>query len=307
MADEATLRPEVGAWLAEHVEVVGALRLFQDRPWGTVWRVPVRGGVMWLKVCAPVQPFEPYLTAALAGRRPTLLPEVVAHESERGWLLLGDAGKRLGFGVGPAPWLSLLPAYADLQRGEAAHVSEHLDRGVPDRRLDALPALYDEMLTHDLPLTTDDRTRLQAFAPRFRQLCRQLASAGIAETVQHDDLHANNVYPNDVGPSGAGRVLDWGDACVSHPFLTLFTPFLHLEEREGLEQHDPWFARLRDAYLERFGRPADLRESFELAQRLGPFANLIKEVRVLDAVAETERHFVTGLPGVLARCIALAD
>jgi hypothetical protein len=300
---EATVPPDVMAWVGEHVDLARALRLFHERPWGTVWHAPARDcAFVWLKICEPVQAFEPQLTASLASRWPSLLPQVLAHDGARGWLLLADAGERLGFGVGPAPWLSLLPAYADLQCGEAAYAADHLEAGVPDRRLARFPELYDEMLAHELPLTHAERARLHEFASRFGRLCDELASAGFPETVQHDDLHGNNVYPN-----GAGRILDWGDACVSHPFLTLFVAFLHLEEREGLERDDPWLARLRDVYLERWGRSADLRESFELAQRLGPFAKLFTELRVLDAVAESERHSVTGLPAVLARCITIAS
>jgi hypothetical protein len=82
---------------------------------------------------------------------------------------------------------------------------------------------------------------------------------------------------------------------MTHPFLTLFVAFLHLEEMEGLARGDPWFARLRDAYLEPWGRPGELRETFELA-----------ELRVLDAIPEKERHFVRDLPDILARCIAIA-
>jgi hypothetical protein len=154
---ELLLAPEVESWVAEHVGLAGAIRLVHERPWGTVWQVPVVNGAAWLKVCAPVQAFEPRLTAALARRWPRLLPEVLAHEDAFGWLLLGDSGERLGFGNGSAPWLSLLPDYADLQRGEAECVAEHLGAGVPDRRLDRFPALYEAMLAHELPLTTTDR------------------------------------------------------------------------------------------------------------------------------------------------------
>jgi hypothetical protein len=140
-----------------------------------------------------VQAFEPRLTAALAVRWQGLLPEVLAADSERAWLLLGDAEERLGFGVGPEPWLSLLPAYAELQRGEVAHVAELLDAGVPDRRIGRFPALYEAMLAHDLPLSATDQARLRAFAPGFSRLCEELAAAGIPETMQHDDLHGNNV------------------------------------------------------------------------------------------------------------------
>lgn len=179
---------------------------------------------------------------------------------------------------------------------------ELLDAGVPDRRIGRFPALYEAMLAHDLPLSATDHARLRAFAPGFSRLCEELAAAGIPETMQHDDLHGNNVYPR----NGAARILDWGDSCVSHPFLTLFVAFLHLEEIEGLAPGDPWFVRLRDAYLEPWGRPSELRETFELAQRLGPFAHVFKELRVLDAIPETKRHFLAGLHGVLGRCIAIA-
>ncbi len=50
---EVALSPEVEMWVAEHVELAGAIRLFCERPWGTVWQVPVVDGVVWLKVCAP--------------------------------------------------------------------------------------------------------------------------------------------------------------------------------------------------------------------------------------------------------------
>ncbi len=293
---------ELERWVVAQVNLAGALELVHERPWGSVWQVRAGDGVVWVKACAPVQAFEPRLTQALASRWPALLPEVLAVDGERGWLLLGDAGKRLGFGVGPEPWLALLPAYAELQLGEATYVVEHLDDGVPDRGLARLPALYEAMLAHELPLSAADRARLRAFVPGFSRLCEELAAAGGCQTMQHDDLHGNNVYPYD----GAARILDWGDSCVGHAFLTLFVVFLHLEEMEGLARDDPWFDRLRDAYLEPWGRIGDLRETFALAQRIGPFAHAFKELRVLDAISEADSPFAPDLRGVLARCVANA-
>ena len=75
------------------MQPAGAIELVLARPWGTVLRVPVAGGVAWFKACAPIQEFEPRLTAALASRWPDRLPEVLAHNEEHGWLLLGDAGQ----------------------------------------------------------------------------------------------------------------------------------------------------------------------------------------------------------------------
>jgi hypothetical protein len=56
----------------------------------------------WFKACAPVQKFEPRLTAALVERWPDWLPDVIAHNEKRAWLLLADAGEPLGIGGGPA-------------------------------------------------------------------------------------------------------------------------------------------------------------------------------------------------------------
>ena len=84
---------------------------------------------------------------------------------------------------------------------------------------------------------------------------------------------------------------------------------MHLEEMSGPSRDDPWYARLRDAYLAPWGPPNELRETFELAQRLGPFAHLFKELRVLDAIPAEERpRHAPDLPAILATCgVAAAD
>jgi hypothetical protein len=54
-------------------------------------------------------------------------------------------------------------------------------------------------------------------------------------------------------------VLDWGDSSISHPFASLVVTFRFLEEVTKLSPGDPWFARLRDANLEPWGRDLDKR------------------------------------------------
>ena len=53
------------------------------------------------------------------------------------------------------------------------------------------------------------------------------------------------------------RLLDWGDSSISHPFVSLVVTFRFLEEINKLSPSDPWFARLRDAYLEPWGSGLD--------------------------------------------------
>jgi hypothetical protein len=57
-------------WIRTHVEPIGAIETAHERPWATVLRVPLADGVAWFKACAPVQAFEPRLTAELFARYP---------------------------------------------------------------------------------------------------------------------------------------------------------------------------------------------------------------------------------------------
>jgi hypothetical protein len=272
-------------WIRAYVEPVGVIETAHERPWSTVLRVPVADGVAWFKACAPVQAFEPRLTAELSARWPDRVSEVLAYDEERAWLLLADAGTPIGaFGNPPEAWLEVLPLYAELQRGEAAHAHEHLAHHVPDLRVSTLPARYEDLVQRDLPLEREEVQRLREFAPRFGELCGELAAHGVPETIQHDDLHMANVYAQ----GGRLRLLDWGDASISHPFASLVVTFRFLEEVTKLPPADPWFARLRDAYLEPWD--GELAAAFPLAFRVGTFAHVFAWTRQRDHLPEEERR-----------------
>jgi hypothetical protein len=287
-------------WIREHVEPVGAIETVHVRPWATVMRVPVAGGVTWFKACAEVQAFEPRLTAQLYARWPDRVTEVLAVDEARRWLLLGDAGIPVReSGNPPAAWVQALPSYAELQKGESAYALDHIAHGVPDLRMGALPAGYEHLLASELPLAGNDVNRLRDFAPGFTELCKELAGLGIQESVQHDDLHMANLYAHD----GRFRVVDWGDSSIAHPFFSLLETFRFLEEFNGLGPDDPWFRRLRDAYLEPWGR--GLEETFELAIRVGWFAHAIAWTRQRAALpADARPDFDIAFRIVLRRAIA---
>ena len=101
------------------------------------------------------------------------------------------------------------------------------------------------------------------------------------------------------------RVLDWGDSSISHPFASLVVTFRFLEEVTKLPPGDPWFARLRDAYLEPWGR--GLEGVFALAMRVGGFAHAIAWLRQRDHLPAEERaEFDRWFRVVLRRAIAQA-
>jgi hypothetical protein len=287
-------------WIRARVDPVAPIEAERERPWGTVLRVPLADGLAWFKACGPIQTFEPRLSAELCSRWPDRVAGVLGHDEARAWLLTADAGTPMReSGNPPEAWLDALPLYAELQRGEAAHAGDHLAHGVPDMRSSTLPARFEALLARELPLDEESVARLRRFAPCLGALCEELDACGVPDSIQHDDLHHANVYERD----GELRFLDWGDASVAHPFASLVVTFRFLDELNGLPPDDPWFARLRDAYLEPWG--IGLAEACELAIRVGAFAHAIAWLRQRDALPDEElEHFDPWFRVVLLRAVS---
>jgi aminoglycoside phosphotransferase (APT) family kinase protein len=155
------------------------------------------------------------------------------------------------------------------------------------------------LLHRELPLEQHEIHALQQFTRRFKELCEELVARGVPETLQHDDLHMSNLFVQD----DTLRIVDWGDASVSHPFASLVETFRFLEEFNGLKPGDEWFSRLRDAYLEPWVSMG--RGTFALALRVGAFAHAFAWARQRDYLSEAERaSFDRGFAGVLRRAIS---
>ena len=240
------------------------------------------------------------MTAALFGRWPDRVVRVLGHDPDRAWLLTADAGVSIGeLGNAPELWLRILPRYAELQRGERDFALDHLQHDVLDLRVSALPARYEMLLSRDLPLEPAETATMRAFAPRFAELCAEVAAEHPGDTVQHDDLHLRAVF----SLGDELRILDWGDASIGHPFASLVVTFRFLEQHNGLAPGDPWFTRLRDAYLEPWG--SSLTGAFDRAMRIGQFAHVIAWLRHRDPLTPEQRvDFDREYAVVLRRALA---
>lgn len=250
------------AWATERLlelgtAPTGSLELVKRRPWSAVHRLPVDGGVVWVKACGGRTGYEAPLNQALATWVPDLVLTPLATDDDEGWLLLPDGGTPLrerADGSEPAVWSRFVQEYAGLQRAVAAHAGELLALGVPDQRPPALPGLLDELVDDpQLPLESAVRTDLVRLRPAFADACAELVAGGGAlgsepVSVQHDDLHAGNVLPAD-RPGRPDRFFDWGDACVAHPFTTLLVTLRSMAATSGLPAEHPALRAMRDAYL----------------------------------------------------------
>ena len=260
------------AWIAARLaergrSVAGAVEQPHVTDWSTVMRVPTEDGAVWFKANDDTMRHEAAVTALIAPLSAGRVPMPLAGDPRTGWLLLADAGPRLR-DIIPRErslerWHDVLEAYARIQLACEDEVDALLAAGLPDRRLHTLPAAYADLLAQ-----LDDADPRLPDAGAIDDLCARLASYGIRETVQHDDLHDGQVFLG----GGAHQVLDWGDACISHPFLTLAVTLegvvaWGVDDEEGSEDLEPHLAAYLRPYEERYA--GDLREAARLAMRLG--------------------------------------
>jgi len=228
------------AWIDARVERTDDLQLLRTRPWSALIRVPTADGTVWFKESAPVDGYEPALTAWLLARRPDCVPRVLAAEGPR--MLTADAGPSMRSLVDekrPVPsWDEIVRLYAELQIELAGAVDELLALGVPDSR--------PETLGHPV-------------------------SGSLPMTLIHEEVQDGNVHVRD----GRPVFIDWAETSVSHPFAGMTNTLRLVSWVAEWKPGGKEVLRLRDAYLESWTELApikELREIFAEAYALGALA-----------------------------------
>ena len=266
------------AWTAPHV-----------RPWSSVLRLATdTAGVVWLKANGDGTRHEAALLGALGALELPSTPRPLAWDADLGLTLLPDGGRSVREAHGgrtPIEDLEpVLATYAVLQRETEPHVDRFLALGLDDLRPSRMPEILADLIAECSAATgphridDHDAARLAAVLPAYAAACAELARSGIAPTLQHDDLHDDNVLAD--GPV----IIDWGDAVVGHPFATMLTTLNSVAFHHSLDHGDASLARLVDAYTEAWTDVADratLRRLVDLAIRVGPLTRALGWRRAL--------------------------
>ncbi|HEX7538508.1 MAG TPA: hypothetical protein VF391_16080 [Dermatophilaceae bacterium] len=239
---------DAGAWVVSSCADLGLAvivpgRQVHDRPWSHVVAYDLRyadraHSRVWFKRNGIGTRHEPALILALGSLVPDLDPEVLAVDTGHAWSLTRDAGPtwRSAFGVADQwhLWEEILQRYAAAQLSLAARRASLKATGIPERSPATLPGQAAEVVAEltglgagSGGLSTAGAEALAARLPAYGQGCRDLDATGIPWSIQHDDLHSNNICGPGAGKDPAtgsapgSRIIDWGDASVGHPFGTL--------------------------------------------------------------------------------------
>lgn len=265
---------EAAQWIAQQLPQTTILAIEPVKGWGIsyVSRVRTTDGLFYFKATADLPLFvnEGVVSAGLAKLFPQFIPAPHAVEPNEHWMLSADWGEPLGWKVSAEKRGHLVQQFACLQQESVAQVPALLQLGCLDRRLEKIPALLDAMfasLSLDLSnLSPEELEAFQNLTPRLKEMCRQLQSYNIPQTILHGDLH-----PGNVAQQGEQLLFfDWTDCCIAHPFLDMLTIF---------EEEDPQLkAHLQKSYLDcwqPFESSAGLQEAWELAEPLGILHQII--------------------------------
>jgi hypothetical protein len=279
---------------------IGPLEIVHRRPWSAFGRIPTARGTVYFKAPAPAVRFEAALTQALGRWQPALTIPLLAVDLRRGWMLSADAGPTLRTQLHATADLQrfhpLLRRYAELQKALAARVPDMLSLGVPDRRLERLPSLYDELLLDeaalrlglDPGLSLEQHRHLIDLRPRFTEACLALAAVHLPATLTHEEIHSGNVV---VGEAGE-LLTDWSDASLAHPFLTMLVTLRSAAFWLHVPESHPEVQRLRAVYLEawaEYASPVELQTAFDLAYRVAMVNRSLSYRSILGPLPDTYR------------------
>jgi hypothetical protein len=185
----------------------------QVRSWNlsSLWRLPVEGQTVWLKVVPPFFIHEGRILERLQGER---VPTLLAHDGAR--LLLAEIPGEDLYRASPSQLLGMVSLLVTLQREWVGGTDELLGLGLPDWRGEALRPAIARLVERIGPeLTRDDRATLDGFVMGLADRFARVAACGLPDTLVHGDFHPGNFR----GAEGSLVLLDWGDCGVGHPLL----------------------------------------------------------------------------------------
>ncbi|MEY3182350.1 MAG: hypothetical protein RLZ35_335 [Pseudomonadota bacterium] len=249
-------------------------------PWSKVVRFSTSSGTVYLKQ-TPATSFlsiEPKIIRLLFEQFHANVPHVIAINDECHCFLMNDCGKSLRSLLkskfNPKLLSQAIEQYGAIQRSTEGHIETFLKLGIPDWRLDKLPALYNELISKtefliSEGLTSKELNALQHLSTHFSEQCGLLSTYGIPETLGYHDFHDNNVL---VDQSTEKLIfMDWSEVAIIHPFFSLQTCLQQSIKHHNVKEGDQTYRKLQETCLKNWSGLASknqLSAAFDLAKQV---------------------------------------
>jgi thiamine kinase-like enzyme len=271
-------------------------------PWSKVSLFKTPKGLVYLKQMAAPFAIEPKILQFMHKNFSTAVTEVLAINEQLSCFLMKDAGQVLRDiqkqNFQTQLFYNALKTHAQIQIASVPFVESFILMSVNDWRLKKLANLYGNFVAREHLLEAAGVNKyeiemLQNFSPQMQILCEQLSAYNIPETIEHNDFQDNNILIQD----DRITINDWGDACISHPFLSLATALNSAKRNHNFKKTDSRYLQAQNAYLEiwlDYGTIDELRKAFLIAEKLSYFQFSLSFSRIESCVSVEEFSLYSG-------------
>ena len=223
---------ELSSWVQHEIEpnglrLSGEFRQLNASPTFALLRFETTGQAVWFKAVGEPNLREFSISAALSRLFPEFVPTVIAiHPAWNGWLTAEFPGSTLDEVSDACTWEQAAQTLAELQIASVGETAELLRAGCRDIRILPLLELVDPFIEVMSQLMTQQQKTppLPLRREELRELGRQIKGAltawarlNVPDTLGHLDFNPGNI----VTSADQCIFLDWAEAYVGPPFLTL--------------------------------------------------------------------------------------
>lgn len=206
----------------------------------------------WFKAAGTAHPHERHVTETLSQELPEYLPELIAvHKQWNGWLTRDAGAPFLASHDRSRLAIEVVRRLARLQTGALPFAGRLLVDGCHDHRMPALRTQIPKLTPYleaamqeteaDFGLSIGP-ARLRRIAALIAEASLRIENMGIPDTLMHCDVSLDNIL---VGSRGC-TFIDWAQASIGHPFITLEHLCAQFAQHEDSRAIIP---RLRKTYL----------------------------------------------------------
>jgi hypothetical protein len=271
------------AWVDQQIRPLGLRHTgrFQQlnaSPTFSLIRIETTGFALWFKATGKPHAHEFAVSVALARLLPNYVPRIVGvHSSWNGWLSEEAPGAPLDQSIDFPAWERAAVHLAELQIASIGKTAELLDEHAKDLQIEGLHKEIDPFLSRMSELMAAQEksnprplveSELAALAEKLNESWVLLRRIGLPATLGHFDMNPGNIVVSENGCV----FLDWAEAAVTHPFVTLEYLREHMS-RSGIEKPTAGESLAR-AYLrpwESFYSPDELARALAFSPLIAVF------------------------------------
>jgi Phosphotransferase enzyme family len=261
------------------IRLTGSFTQLNSSPTFTLIRLETDDSAVWFKATGEPNRHELSVTGCLAHLFPRYVPEVLGvHAAWNGWLVREVPGRTLNDDSELASWLRTAGDLARVQTESIGKQAELLEAACRDLRLPRLIGLVDPFVDrmHGLMADQQKQTPARLTGPELallrdslKQACCELSERRLPDTLGHLDFNPGNV----VVSRERCVFLDWAEACLTNPLVTLE----HLREhfRRNRTNNVQTIEALTAAYIrvwQPFFSTDDLKKAMAISPLVAVFA-----------------------------------